>query len=52
MSKINGGPPGILHADFAGGISISQKNLEGARIKYIIDKVTGRIPGDLKRGAA
>jgi len=42
------GPPGLLFAGFEGGISISQKNLEQARSKYLLDKLTGKLPAEFR----
>ena len=51
-SKLLQGPPAVVYAGFEGGISISQKNLEQARSKFLMDKLTGKLPADLKSGLA
>ena len=38
------GPPALVYAGFEGGASMSQKNLEQARSKYLLDKLTGKLP--------
>lgn len=45
------GPPSISYAGFEGGISMSQKNLELARSKFLLDKLTGKLPAELRSGA-
>jgi hypothetical protein len=47
--KIMIGPPSLVYADFQGAPSMSQKNLELARSKFLLDKVTGRLPVDVRR---
>ena len=51
-SKILQGPPAMIYAGFEGGMSLSQKNLEQARTKYLLDKLTGKLPPELKGGNA
>ena len=43
-SRIMGGPPSLVFAGFEGGASMSQKNLEQARSKFLLDKLTGKLP--------
>ena len=43
-SKVMSGPPALVYAGFEGGASMSQKNLEQARSKYLLDKLTGKLP--------
>lgn len=43
-SKIMAGPPSLVYAGFEGGASMSQKNLEQARSKFLLDKLTGKLP--------
>lgn len=43
-SKIMSGPPALVYAGFEGGASMSQKNLEQARSKFLLDKLTGKLP--------
>lgn len=38
----------MVFAGFEGGVSLSQKNLEQARTKYLLDKLTGKIPPELR----
>lgn len=38
-------------AGFEGGFSINQKNLELARSKFLIDKLTGKLPLDMRKSA-
>lgn len=38
-----------MYAEFEGGDSIPQKNLEFAWTKFLIDKLTGKISRDIKR---
>ena len=38
------GPPSLVYAGFEGGASMSQKNLEQARSKFLLDKLTGKLP--------
>lgn len=49
-SKIMAGPPSLVYAGFEGGASMSQKNLEQARSKYLLDKLTGKLPAELRHG--
>jgi ribosomal protein L12E/L44/L45/RPP1/RPP2 len=42
------GPPSLVYAGFEGGESMSQKNLEQARCKFLLDKLTGKLPEELK----
>ena len=42
----------MVYAGFEGGVSISQKNLEQARSKFLLDKLTGKLPTDMKGGFA
>ena len=46
------GPPSLVYAGFEGGESMSQKNLEQARCKFLLDKLTGKLPQELKGGMA
>lgn len=39
----------MVFAGFEGGLSISQKNLEQARGKFLLDKLTGKLPQDMMR---
>lgn len=48
--KIMAGPPALVYAGFEGGVSMSQKNLELARSKFLLDKLTGKLPKELRRG--
>ncbi len=50
--KVISGPPAMIYAGFEGGMSLSQKNLEQARTKFLLDKLTGKLPAELKGGAA
>ena len=43
-TKIMQGPPSLVYAGFQGGDSMSQKNLEQARSKFLLDKLTGKLP--------
>ena len=43
-SRVMTGPPALVYAGFEGGASMSQKNLEQARSKYLLDKLTGKLP--------
>ena len=43
-NKIMSGPPALVYAGFEGGASMSQKNLEQARSKFLLDKLTGKLP--------
>jgi hypothetical protein len=42
--KLMAGPPSLVYAGFEGGESMSQKNLEQARCKFLLDKLTGKLP--------
>jgi dynein heavy chain len=42
------GPPSVVMAGFEGGYSLGQKNLELARSKYLIDKLTGKLSEELR----
>ena len=44
------GPPAMAMAGFEGGYSLNQKNLEMARSKYLLDKLTGKLPEELRGG--
>lgn len=44
------GPPAMVFAGFEGGVSLSQKNLEQARTKFLLDKLTGKLPPELRGG--
>ena len=44
------GPPSLVYAGFEGGVSLSQKNLELARSKFLLDKLTGKLPAELRGG--
>lgn len=44
------GPPAVSMCGFEGGYSLGQKNLELARSKFLVDKLTGKLPEDLRRG--
>ena len=46
------GPPSILMGGFEGGNSMNRKNLELARSKFLLDKLTGKLPQELKGGMA
>jgi hypothetical protein len=46
------GPPAMVMAGFEGGYSMNQKNLELARSKYLLDKLTGKLPPDLRGSRA
>lgn len=50
-SKIVSGPPSLVYAGFEGGASMSQKNLEQARSKFLLDKLTGKLPTDQLKAA-
>jgi hypothetical protein len=47
--KIMAGPPSLVYAGFEGGASLSQKNLELARSKFLLDKITGKLPKELRQ---
>lgn len=38
------GPPSLVYAGFEGSVSLSQLNLEKARSKFLVDKLTGKLP--------
>ena len=42
------GPPAMVMAGFEGGYSMNQKNLELARSKFLLDKLTNKLPADLR----
>jgi len=44
------GPPAMVMAGFEGGYSMNQKNLELARSKFLLDKLTGKLPPELRGG--
>jgi hypothetical protein len=44
------GPPSLVFAGFEGSVSHSQKNLELARSKFLLDKITGKLPKELRSG--
>lgn len=44
------GPPSMVMAGFEGGYSLGQKNLELARSKFLVDKLTGKLPEELRGG--
>ena len=44
------GPPSLVYAGFEGGVSMSQKNLELARSKFLLDKLTNKLPKELRKG--
>jgi hypothetical protein len=44
------GPPAMVMAGFEGGYSMNQKNLELARSKFLLDKLTGKLPSELRQG--
>jgi len=46
------GPPALVMAGFEGGYSLGQKNLELARSKYLVDKLTGKLTEDMRGGAS
>lgn len=39
-------------AGFEGGYSLNQKNLELARSKFLLDKLTNKLPPELRGGRA
>jgi len=49
-AKITQGPPSLVYAGFEGGMSMSQRNLEVARSKFLLDKLTGKLPPELRQG--
>jgi hypothetical protein len=44
------GPPAMVMAGFEGGYSLGQKNLEMARSKYLVDKLTGKLSDEIRGG--
>lgn len=42
----------MVYAGFEGGLSLSQKNLEQARTKFLLDKLTGKLPPEMRGGMA
>ena len=42
----------MVMAGFEGGYSLGQKNLELARSKFLVDKLTGKLPEELRGGMA
>ena len=42
----------MVMAGFEGGYSLGQKNLELARSKYLVDKLTGKLSEELRKGKA
>ena len=42
----------MVLAGFEGGYSINQKNLELARSKFLVDKLTNKLPPELRGGKA
>ena len=42
------GPPAMVMAGFEGGYSMNQKNLELARSKFLLDKLTNKLPPELR----
>jgi len=42
------GPPSMVMAGFEGGYSLGQKNLELARSKYLVDKLTGKLSEQIR----
>lgn len=42
------GPPSLVMAGFEGGYSLGQKNLELARSKYLVDKLTGKLSEEMR----
>ena len=51
-NRILTGPPNMTYAGFAGTPSISQKNLEQARSRYLLDKLTGKLPSEFRLSTA
>lgn len=41
------GPPSVSVTGFEGGYSLGQKNIEMARSKFLVDKLTGKLSEDL-----
>ena len=50
--RIMPGPPNMMYAGFEGGPSLSQKNLEQARSRYLLDKLTGKLPPEFRISSA
>jgi len=48
VMRLNQGPPSMVMAGFEGGYSMNQKNLELARSKFLLDKLTGKLPQELR----
>lgn len=46
------GPPAMVMTGFEGGTSVNQKNLEMARSKFLLDKLTNKLPVELRGGKA
>lgn len=46
------GPPAMVMTGFEGGTSVNQKNLEMARSKFLLDKLTNKLPPELRGGKA
>ena len=44
------GPPTTMLTGFEGGHSMNQKNLELARSKFLLDKLTNKLPPELRQG--
>jgi hypothetical protein len=44
------GPPTTMMTGFEGGHSMNQKNLELARSKFLLDKLTNKLPASLRQG--
>lgn len=44
------GPPTTMMTGFEGGHSMNQKNLELARSKFLLDKLTNKLPPELRQG--
>lgn len=42
------GPPSMGMMSFEGGFSMNQKNLELARSKFLLDKLTGKLPPEMR----
>jgi hypothetical protein len=45
------GPPAMAMTGFEGGHCVNQKNLEMARSKFLLDKLTNKLPPELRRRA-
>ena len=48
-TKLFSGPPALVHAGFEGGMSISQRQIEHARSRFLLDKLTGKISTDYRQ---